>query len=691
VTTLTDQMVKGESEPTVGASLDDQGAWLVSAAIGIFAFLIYLRTLCPTVYTFDCGEITTAVANGGVMHPPGYPLYTMIGWLFVHLIPFGEPAWRLGLLSAIPAAIAAALLVPLGRRLGAQTQWAALGAVGFALSISLWQQATKVETYGLNALFVALILLLSVKLSQEPAPRCLYLLSLIVGLSLTNHLTTLWLLPGALLLAWNGLRSGKLSAWHFMRAALLLVLPLLLYGEEVIAARLHPGGQIWGDPSTPYALWLQVSGHRYHMYLHMISWHEKAHRDFVWLPQWLWINCGPLLLLSVFGAVKLLKADRTKGLGLLVCIGTYVACNTAYGIPNIFEYYTPVILALMALAAVGASAVASGIARSTHWGERRRVGLVAAAFVAMTAITCNFHHCDRSRATWLRTYAENVLEWVPRNSMVMAPADDHVFALWYCQKLLGVRPDVMILPRWLGWDLKTPAGRQESGWNYVMMAKADPDLDVRPMLRRCAADKAYAESEGPLWDIVWIEQQKHRPFFHSFEFADDFRPTGPTGMQFAHWAGPPQDVVVEGMQFRVCPPGEKVGTAKEMAVNLRLEPKIVLDIADPDQWSDDPTGQLGLPRIPFVNIDYANWLAYTGNQLNKVRIFEFAYDRLARAHEYDPASPSIANNCALSAMMTGKRSEAIALWKEAVREDPANLHYQHNLATALATLSRPSN
>src|SRR6476661_6782800 len=80
------------------------------------AFLgLYLRTLCPTVYLGDSGEISTAIATGGVPHPPGYPLFGLLGRAALALIPWGEPAFRIGCVVAAAAAAAVAVLYLLAR------------------------------------------------------------------------------------------------------------------------------------------------------------------------------------------------------------------------------------------------------------------------------------------------------------------------------------------------------------------------------------------------------------------------------------------------------------------------------------------------------------------------------------------------------------------------------------------------
>src|SRR5260370_21268266 len=70
----------------------------VLAAMAVF--LVYLRTLAPTVVGGDTPELITVAYTMGVAHPPGYPLFTMLAKLFT-LFPFGTVAWRVNLLSAV--------------------------------------------------------------------------------------------------------------------------------------------------------------------------------------------------------------------------------------------------------------------------------------------------------------------------------------------------------------------------------------------------------------------------------------------------------------------------------------------------------------------------------------------------------------------------------------------------------------
>ncbi|MFM8569669.1 MAG: protein O-mannosyl-transferase family, partial [Candidatus Kapaibacterium sp.] len=75
---------------------------------GFFVFICACVTygLCvqPTVPFWDCGEFTAAIVHQQVPHPPGAPLFLMVGKL-AHLVPFGDPALRVNLLSALFSAV----------------------------------------------------------------------------------------------------------------------------------------------------------------------------------------------------------------------------------------------------------------------------------------------------------------------------------------------------------------------------------------------------------------------------------------------------------------------------------------------------------------------------------------------------------------------------------------------------------
>src|SRR5215207_7572765 len=98
MTTTTSDIQTRAVEQRVGARIGVEN-WVGLAVSGV-ALVTYLLTLSPTVNFLDSGELITVGATGGIAHPPGYPLYTILGSAFIHL-PLGDPAWRLNMLSAL--------------------------------------------------------------------------------------------------------------------------------------------------------------------------------------------------------------------------------------------------------------------------------------------------------------------------------------------------------------------------------------------------------------------------------------------------------------------------------------------------------------------------------------------------------------------------------------------------------------
>ncbi|HET7153479.1 MAG TPA: DUF2723 domain-containing protein, partial [Candidatus Kapabacteria bacterium] len=168
------------------------------AAIGVsvVAFIVYLLTLAPNVVFIDSGELATVAATLGIAHPTGYPLFSLVGYLFTHL-PIGGPAiykanLMAGFFCAVGAGITTLLLyyiltefIPRKEKSkpkakvqkGKQPQTAPVveatqdngknilpliasvaGGLMLAFSLTYWNQATAVEVYSLHCFLVPLAL-----------------------------------------------------------------------------------------------------------------------------------------------------------------------------------------------------------------------------------------------------------------------------------------------------------------------------------------------------------------------------------------------------------------------------------------------------------------------------------------------------------------------------------------------------
>jgi len=238
----------------------------VAALTGIFAFGLYLFTLPPSFAFWDTGELQTVAAILGIAHPPACPAFVLAGWLAVHALPFGEPAWRVDAMCALATALSAALLALVAKRVGVPPIARALVALGFVCALVPWRDATRAEVQDLALLFRAATLFFGLRFLDGGKRRDLFLASLALGLAGATHGIALLLLPSfavlafaradareprALALVAGGIALGLLPyAYLPLRSAAIAAAHL----DPTVALGLAPGAQPFWDYDHP-ATW----------------------------------------------------------------------------------------------------------------------------------------------------------------------------------------------------------------------------------------------------------------------------------------------------------------------------------------------------------------------------------------------------------------------------------------------------
>src|SRR5215218_8067028 len=167
---------------------------IVCLALVLGALVLYVATLLPGIGSGDTAEFQRVAPTLGVAHPTGYPLYTLLGWLWSQLPLGGTPAWRMNLFSAGAAALAVGALFLVARALGHARVIAAAAALTFAVSSTFWSQATIAEVYALAALIQALLILALLRWRQNRSSDVgrgwpLWVAGLLLGLGLAHHRT----------------------------------------------------------------------------------------------------------------------------------------------------------------------------------------------------------------------------------------------------------------------------------------------------------------------------------------------------------------------------------------------------------------------------------------------------------------------------------------------------------------------
>ncbi|MBK8986041.1 MAG: DUF2723 domain-containing protein [Chloroflexi bacterium] len=397
--------------------------WLPAIFTTLAALVVYGLTLAPDLtwanHGVDGGELMTAVYTRGLPHPPGYPLYRLLGQIVVYL-PFDPVAYRFNLFSAITVALAAGVLTLAAARWPLPTAARPLSAITaaavgltFAFSSLVWSQATITEVYGLALLLLALFLW--ALLTKRPS----LLTGFLLGLSLTAHPTGWFMLPLAL-------AQTPRAGWpRLLLGGLVGLLPLVL-----LPWLAHPASPVvWGEPTTLRGWWWLVSGQLYRGYAFALPLADLPVRLAAWLPIWLSQFTWAGIPLIAAGVWLLPRPERQQALWLGGTAVLYLLFALAY-LPD-----DAIILALPAWLLLSLL-----LAPTYH-----KLGILALC-LPLILLLVNFNEQNlRADKQPIRGRAEALLAAIPPGAVVSTPGDPTIFALWYFQHVEGQRPDVILV------------------------------------------------------------------------------------------------------------------------------------------------------------------------------------------------------------------------------------------------------
>ena len=191
-------------------------------------FIIYLITMAPRGSFWDCGEFIACSVTLGVPHPPGSPLYLLLGNVFSYLPFFSDIGARVNLISPIVSAFSVMFLyliiVQLLNRLNRNNvdkrklieYCAFIGALTFGITDSHWFNAVESEVYSLSTFFTSIVVWLILKWDENPfhynSIKYIILISYMMGLAAGIHLLNLLAIPCIIfIIYYNKITSTKLN------------------------------------------------------------------------------------------------------------------------------------------------------------------------------------------------------------------------------------------------------------------------------------------------------------------------------------------------------------------------------------------------------------------------------------------------------------------------------------------------
>ncbi len=236
--------------------------WLVFA----IATVTYFITIEPTVSFWDCGEYIATSVKLQVGHPPGAPLFQLMG-NFASQFAFGDvtrQAMMVNLLSALASSFTVLFLfwtiTALGRkmilkygelndsRVLALLGAAAVGALAYTFSDSAWFSAVEGEVYAMSSLFTAIAFWAILKWEQEidhssRAHRWLIFIAYMIGLSIGVHILVFLTIP-AIVMVYFYKMDSKISPSKFIFYNIIGILILGMIFSAIIPFVLWTFGKL---------------------------------------------------------------------------------------------------------------------------------------------------------------------------------------------------------------------------------------------------------------------------------------------------------------------------------------------------------------------------------------------------------------------------------------------------------------
>ncbi len=471
--------------------------------LSALAFVLYAYTLAPTITWehdgYDAGDLITAAYTLGIPHPTGYPTYMLLGKAFT-LLPFGDVAYRMNLLSAVSAALTVGLVYRACEALLHSQAYARVAAACAALLLAtsriFWSQALITEVYALNCLFFATTLYLWLRLdrlvAEQPADsssrslvfRTLVLLACVYGLSLGNHLTVAFSAPLVLFQCVTIFRRRLLKGTQWAGAGAAFLLGLSIYAYLPLRAGSEPLLN-WGDPRTWRGFWWMISGGIYRQYLLALPRAYWAERLMAWAG----------LLRQQFGvagtALGLLGAWQHAGrlprhfLILLLTFGGYSIYAIGYNTTDSYVYLLPVYALCALWIAQGAQYALHTVDHSpSSWAPAAAAVLCVALFaLPLGSLAMNLPHVDLRNNYSAHDYGSQVFSHVPDGSIIISATDPHTFTLWYFARVVTKRDQVALIDRdLLGYDWYIAGLRQSYPWLAFPPISTDGSLSLERLV-----------------------------------------------------------------------------------------------------------------------------------------------------------------------------------------------------------------
>lgn len=444
-----------------------------SAFTSIIVFIIYLFTLAPSVIQIDSGELATVQYTLGIAHPTGYPLFTILGFLFLQ-IPLGlRKITQANLLAATWSVFAIyffikvliVLLINIEEKKNnvvSKKKQKTVAAIKFnedqkifsiiaaafflAFSKTFWMQSTSVEVYSFQTMLFALILFFSFKAfsSKEEYSKSWSLVGLSFAFGFSNHMTTLLAIPFAAILFFFKEKLTT-SSIKIIFKTLVLSIPVLvlIYLYLPIRAAQNPIMN-WGNPINFENFWRHFTGKQYQVWLFAsFEATKKQLGNFVSNFPSEFTIIG--LFIGLIGFIFLYKIDKKIFLTTLATFLFAVLYSVNYDIVDLDSYF---LLAYMIFSIWILFGFLLLFSKLEQLLKTKRMIIPIFTILIFVPLASNKSEVDQSDVYTFEDYTKTILNGVEKNSIILSYQWDYfISASYYFQNVEHFRKDVVVVDK----------------------------------------------------------------------------------------------------------------------------------------------------------------------------------------------------------------------------------------------------
>ncbi|XP_005724088.1 transmembrane protein 260 isoform X1 [Pundamilia nyererei] len=445
-------------------SAEHRASWILTGTVVACVAALYVPCVQRTVPGGDSGELITTACELGVAHPPGYPLFTLLAHMAMHLLPSLSPAHSVNLMSSLLGAAACGGFCITVCRLAGPGPGAVLAGGLFAVSRLSWQWSMVAEVFTLNNLFIGLLFFLtaSFRCAENATQRkkIAHWGALCCGLGLCNqHTLVLYVLVIIPWVLYRLCSQKELSLRGLVSLGFCFLAGFLPYIYLPISSYLNTARWSWGDQTTLSGLLTHLLRAEYGTFC--LAKTESSVNLTTMLQAQLDHSLAelslPVLVLAGMGFALSSLDRRCRSVSwlltvMLVVYSLFFAWRANLDISRplllgvVERFWLQSDAAVCVLAGLGLSRTLAGLERRLGYGGLwKTTGWVFTAALLAHMVHTNHRECDQSGNTVVERFGRELLASFSKDSIILTRGDlpgNSLRYLHYCQ---GVRPDVRLV------------------------------------------------------------------------------------------------------------------------------------------------------------------------------------------------------------------------------------------------------